>query len=71
MDFLTKSTLICPKCDFAVVLEMPTNSCLFFYQCENCKTILKPLPGDCCVFCSFGNVKCPSVQQNNNCCSSD
>ncbi|WP_349666169.1 GDCCVxC domain-containing (seleno)protein, partial [Sinorhizobium sp. 6-117] len=25
--------------------------------------LLRPRPGDCCVFCSFGSVKCPPVQQ--------
>nr|WP_304572174.1 GDCCVxC domain-containing (seleno)protein [Salinisphaera sp. LB1] len=24
--------------------------------------MLKPKPGDCCVFCSFGTVPCPSRQ---------
>jgi hypothetical protein len=24
--------------------------------------LLKPLPGDCCVICSYGTVKCPPVQ---------
>ncbi|MEN1783291.1 GDCCVxC domain-containing (seleno)protein, partial [Pseudomonas aeruginosa] len=26
-------------------------------------------PGDCCVFCSFGSVKCPPIQQQLGCCS--
>jgi hypothetical protein len=37
-------------------------ACLFFYECENCKTLLRPKPGDCCVFCSFGDVPCPPMQ---------
>jgi len=41
---------------------MPEDSCLFFYSCENCGTKLKPLPGDCCVFCSYGDYKCPPIQ---------
>jgi hypothetical protein len=24
---------------------------------------LRPKPGDCCVFCSFGSVKCPPIQE--------
>jgi len=27
--------------------------CLF-YRCTACDVLLKPLPGDCCVFCSYG-----------------
>src|SRR6266496_4470497 len=34
----------------------------FFYECSNCKAVLKPKPGDCCVFCSYGSVKCPPKQ---------
>ncbi|MFA9408701.1 MAG: GDCCVxC domain-containing (seleno)protein, partial [Candidatus Dadabacteria bacterium] len=30
------------------------------------KVLLKPKPGDCCVFCSYGSVKCPSIQEG--CC---
>ncbi|WP_370453211.1 GDCCVxC domain-containing (seleno)protein [Salinisphaera sp. LB1] len=41
---------------------MPTDSCQFFYQCPACGHMLKPKPGDCCVFCSFGTVPCPSRQ---------
>lgn len=37
---------------------MPTDACQYFYQCTNCKEVLKPKPGDCCVFCSYGTVKC-------------
>ena len=48
---------------------MPTDACLFFYDCPGCGTLLKPMPGDCCVFCSFGSVKCPSVQAKRSCCS--
>ena len=29
---------------------------------------LKPLSGDCCVFCSYGSVPCPPVQSNLRCC---
>ena len=30
--------------------------------------VLKPLKGDCCVFCSYGTVKCPPIQQGQSCC---
>ncbi|MGC9354704.1 MAG: GDCCVxC domain-containing (seleno)protein [Mariniphaga sp.] len=39
-----------------------TDGCQFFYECENCKTVLRPKSGDCCVYCSYGTVKCPSKQ---------
>ena len=30
-------------------------------------TLLRPNPGDCCVFCSFGSVKCPPMQAHQRC----
>lgn len=42
---LNTSTVTCPKCDFQKEEEMPTDSCVFFYECENCKTLLRPLAG--------------------------
>ena len=41
---------------------MPVNACQFFYECAACKALLRPEPGDCCVFCSYGSVKCPPIQ---------
>lgn len=63
-----KSTLTCPKCGHKKDEIMPTDACTFFYECENCKTRLKPLQGDCCVYCSYGSVKCPPIQAGENCC---
>lgn len=42
---------------------MPVDSCWFYYDCKGCGAVLRPLPGDCCVFCSCGSVPCPSVQE--------
>ena len=28
---------------------------------------LKPAPGHCCVFCSYGTVACPPVQEDRGC----
>nr|WP_274594844.1 GDCCVxC domain-containing (seleno)protein [Parasedimentitalea marina] len=47
---------------------MPTDSCQWFYDCTKCGAVLKPLPGDCCVFCSYGTVPCPPIQQGDSCC---
>jgi hypothetical protein len=43
---------------------MPTDACQFFYDCKGCGERLKPLAGDCCVFCSYGSVSCPPIQSN-------
>lgn len=62
-----ESVLTCPACGHAKHEVMPTNACQFFYDCEHCKAVLRPKAGDCCVFCSFGTVKCPPVQMQGGC----
>lgn len=62
MSITPESILTCPFCKHSQTVTMPTDSCLFFYQCVSCQRILKPQPGDCCVFCSYGTVKCPPKQ---------
>jgi len=64
------SALTCPSCGHIKLEVMPTDACQFFYECERCKTLLRPKVGDCCVFCSYGSVKCPPVQMQRGCCSS-
>lgn len=63
-----QSTITCPNCRFEKEETMPVDACVYFYECQNCKMLIKPLQGDCCVFCSFGNVKCPSKQTGESCC---
>ena len=46
-----ESMLTCPQCGHAKPEVMPTDACQFFYECERCKTVLRPKAGDCCVFC--------------------
>lgn len=59
-----ESVLTCPHCGFAARETMPSDACLYFYECRQCKTLLCPEPGDCCVFCSYGSLKCPPVQED-------
>lgn len=42
---------------------MPTDACQWFYECKSCQTVLKPLEGDCCVYCSYATVPCPPIQK--------
>jgi hypothetical protein len=57
------SVITCPICGIAKTETMPTDACQFFYECIGCSALLRPKPGDCCVFCSYGSVPCPPVQQ--------
>ncbi len=58
----TVSILTCPACGHQKAEAMPEDACLYFYDCEGCGARLKPKPGDCCVFCSYGSVPCPPIQ---------
>jgi len=60
------SIIKCPECGFEKKETMPTEACWYFYECHNCKTRLSPRPGDCCVFCSYGSVKCPPGQAESS-----
>jgi hypothetical protein len=65
-EIVLTSIITCPECHFQIEEVMPENLCVHFYNCKNCGTLLKPKQGDCCVFCSFGTVKCPPMQKLNN-----
>ena len=68
-EMILQSTLTCPHCGHQVTETMPTDACQFFYDCTGCGEMLRPKSGDCCVFCSYGNVPCPPVQLQTSCCS--
>jgi len=57
------STLACPVCGRRETETMPTDACRYVYQCRGCAALIKPKPGDCCVFCSYGDTPCPPVQE--------
>jgi len=59
------SVITCPICGSQKEEKMPADACQYFYECENCKAILKPKKGDCCVFCSYGTVPCPPIQKQS------
>ena len=66
-NIILVSKLKCHKCGFEKEEVMPTNACQYFYECSSCHEVLKPQKGDCCVFCSFGTVKCPPIQEGSGC----
>ena len=57
------STLTCPDCGQQTTEQMPTDFCQYFYDCPGCGAVLRPLSGHCCVYCSYGAVPCPPVQE--------
>lgn len=58
-----RSTLVCPHCGTRRTETMPADACVIVYDCTGCGAVLRPKPGDCCVFCSYGSTPCPPVQQ--------
>lgn len=71
-----KSTITCPECGHTAAETMPTDACQYFYQCQSCGLQMKPKKGDCCVYCSYGDVPCPPIQEERSgfsgkgaCCS--
>lgn len=57
------ATITCPTCGHQASETIPQDACLFFYKCLGCSTVMKPLEGDCCVFCSYSESDCPSRQR--------
>jgi hypothetical protein len=57
-----ESKITCPACGHSATEAMPSDACLYFYDCKGCGKSLRPKTGDCCVFCSYGSVPCPPVQ---------
>jgi hypothetical protein len=58
-----KTTVTCPSCGFRKDETMSENEHVHFYTCTHCNKVLKPIFGDCCVFCSYGSVMCPTEQK--------
>ena len=63
-----ESVITCPSCGARSTEQMPTDACVFFHDCSGCGSRLKPKAGDCCVFCSYGSVRCPPIQTERGCC---
>ena len=57
------STITCPDCGHRATEAMPTDACQYLYTCKQCGRQMKPKKGDCCVYCSYGDVPCPPIQE--------
>ncbi len=57
------SVITCPHCGHTREEVMPEFSCAIGYACSGCGASLRPAEGDCCVYCTYGTVPCPPVQQ--------
>ena len=59
---ITECTVTCPGCGHKKKEIMPTDVCVGRFTCEQCDTVLLAKAGDCCVYCSYGDVICPPEQ---------
>lgn len=62
MPVVMTSVMRCARCGYEREETMPTAYCQIAYECSRCGARLSPKAGDCCVFCSYGSVPCPSMQ---------
>jgi hypothetical protein len=67
---IEQSVITCPRCGHQAAERMPADACQYFYDCRGCGEVLQPIPG-CCVFCSYGSVPCPPMQQARGCRAAD
>ncbi|MFW9990603.1 MAG: GDCCVxC domain-containing (seleno)protein [Candidatus Odinarchaeota archaeon] len=58
-----ETRLKCPHCGLVEVVEMPLDRCIIRHECGYCQSVIVPKKGDCCIFCSHGNIPCPSEQE--------
>jgi hypothetical protein len=66
---ITESVITCPNCRHQSSERMPLDACQVLYVCKGCGATLARLAGDCCIFCSYGSVPCPPVQElPSSCC---
>lgn len=61
----TEAVLTCPYCGKSYRVNMPTDRCVVMLKCRECGNIMTPKEGDCCVFCSYADKKCPGKQEEN------
>lgn len=62
------TSITCPACGHTAVNTMPRDRCVFFWECPACRDVVRPKPGDCCVYCSYAEDRCPPAREEEACC---
>jgi len=65
---ILESLITCPECGHSSLETMAVDACQWFYECDGCGMELSPKPDDCCVFCSYGSIRCPPIQRYGQSC---
>lgn len=64
MDAITTASVVtCPACGRTQREIMAEDACQVVYHCAHCGVVMRPKPGDCCVYCSYGSKPCPPIQR--------
>lgn len=63
-----ESVVTCPCCGATKMETMPVDACIVVTECATCGATLRPKPGHCCIYCSYGSVPCPPVQAQRGGC---
>lgn len=58
-----ESVITCPSCGHQHAEQMPRYAVKAIYECVQCKTVLTTKEGECCIYCVYGSVPCPSKQR--------
>lgn len=53
------SVVTCPECGWYEPVAIPDAPGRYVHKCPGCGIRLRPNLGECCVFCVYGNVRCP------------
>lgn len=62
LQVLYKNILTCPNCGATQPVKMLALEVRSVYQCNACKKIIQAHANECCIYCEYGEVKCPSEQ---------
>gem|GEM_PF-2736561 len=60
--------MTCPACGAVKLETMPACGLQMEYDCAACGVRSVPRTGDCCVYCSYSDIICPTQQGKRDCC---
>ncbi|MES2732601.1 MAG: GDCCVxC domain-containing (seleno)protein [Bacteroidota bacterium] len=61
-ELILISKITCPHCGYSKI-EFLADTPLTGYECRSCHAVLLPKAGECCIFCSYGSVRCINKQR--------
>ena len=62
LEVLYKNVLTCPECGAKEHSEMNSLEISRIYECNSCKEIVQANDDKCCIYCQYGDAKCPTEQ---------